>query len=132
VPPPPLTPRFTQHEVELLQSEIATFRREHDDQLNRLLIDVSEIEHSGVTLGKGSFGDVIKAEYRGTPCAVKTMRAIDSENMARFRCEVRHMHTRQDPRARPPKPLTLARSLARSLALSRSLEDFADGRLTPP
>ena len=79
---------YKTHEVELLQTEIEAFKDQHKDKLARLLIKASDIEHTGVSLGKGSFGDVIKGIYHGSEVAIKTMKDIDQENMERFRCEI--------------------------------------------
>lgn len=39
-------------------------------------------------IGKGSFGEVFKAKYKGQIVAVKTLKSIDEETVDRFKAEV--------------------------------------------
>ena len=57
------------------------------DGLDKLLIKKDEIE-SHEMIGRGSFGEVFKAQYRGQAVAVKTLRQIDHDNLERFREEI--------------------------------------------
>jgi hypothetical protein len=56
-------------------------------EMDKLLIDSNDIQTQEV-VGKGSFGEVFKAEYRGITVAVKTMREISEDSLTKFKEEV--------------------------------------------
>ena len=76
----------------MIANEIVTFRGHYQKKsggngLEKLLINKEEIEPQEM-IGKGSFGEVFKAVYRGQAVAVKTLKEIDEENLERFRAEI--------------------------------------------
>jgi hypothetical protein len=98
--------QYSDKEQKMIQDMINTFRHEHADHkkaqqdpnksydaaaaekdLERLLINSSEIECQDV-VGKGSFGEVFKAKYRGSTVAVKTMKEVSEASLKRFKEEV--------------------------------------------
>ena len=94
---------YDDNEKEMIKNQIMTFRKDHlkskkgidhtadqstaQKDLDKLLIRSDELETHEV-IGKGSFGDVYKASYRGAIVAVKTMREISSESLGKFKEEV--------------------------------------------
>jgi len=86
---------YSVKEMEMIENQIETFRALHKkksgtsggDGLEKLLIDKNDIE-SHEMVGKGSFGEVFKAVYRGQAVAVKTLKQIDEENLQRFKEEI--------------------------------------------
>jgi len=45
-----------------------------------------------VAIGKGAFGEVFRADYRGTTVAVKSVKEVSIENLTRFKEEIFLMH----------------------------------------
>lgn len=66
-----------------LQNSSSEMGREFD----KFLIPAKDVVPK-MQIGKGAFGDVYLANYRGQNVAVKTMHSIDADNLARFREEV--------------------------------------------
>ncbi|GMI34773.1 hypothetical protein TeGR_g10370, partial [Tetraparma gracilis] len=58
-----------------------------DAVMSRLVLPAGEIETEEM-IGKGSFGEVFKAKYKGQIVAVKTLKSIDEETVDRFKAEV--------------------------------------------
>jgi len=55
--------------------------------LTKLIIPSAEVTVQDV-IGKGSFGEVYKAQYRGASVAVKTMKEVSENSLKRFMDEV--------------------------------------------
>ena len=98
--------QYSDKEQQMIQDMIVTFRNEHhnamkgkqedegnydkaaaDRDLEKLLIKSTEIQCEDV-VGKGSFGEVFKAKYRGSTVAVKTMKEVSENSLKRFKAEV--------------------------------------------
>jgi len=58
-----------------------------DAELQRLMIKAEDMQ-TEECIGKGSFGEVFKANYRGQTVAVKTLKNVDTETLDRFRDEI--------------------------------------------
>eukprot|EP00520_Triparma_pacifica_P017360 CAMPEP_0118648248 /NCGR_PEP_ID=MMETSP0785-20121206/9053_1 /TAXON_ID=91992 /ORGANISM="Bolidomonas pacifica, Strain CCMP 1866" /LENGTH=1431 /DNA_ID=CAMNT_0006540425 /DNA_START=63 /DNA_END=4355 /DNA_ORIENTATION=+ len=87
-----LAQAYNEKEKEMIADQIVTFRGHYQKKsggngLEKLLINKEEIEPEEM-IGKGSFGEVFKAMYRGQVVAVKTLKEIDEANLERFRAEI--------------------------------------------
>ena len=104
-----MTQEYNEKEINMIEDGIDQFKKEfakkgeaaHEgkdesgplteetvgDSLARFLISEDDIEPHEI-IGKGSFGDVFRAQYKGQQCAVKTMKQVDVESMQRFREEI--------------------------------------------
>ena len=95
-----LLKEYDQHEKDMIDNEITGFRKNFEehrdknkaasterDELDKFIIPASEVTPVKM-IGKGSFGEVFLADYRGQQVAVKTMSSIDAENLSRFRDEI--------------------------------------------
>ncbi|GMH73855.1 hypothetical protein TrRE_jg1047, partial [Triparma retinervis] len=95
-----LLKEYDQREKDMIDKEITGFRTdfmEHRDknkaasteraELDKFLIPAAEVTPVKM-IGKGSFGEVFLASYRGQQVAVKTMSSIDADNLSRFRDEI--------------------------------------------
>ncbi|GMI38889.1 hypothetical protein TeGR_g4621 [Tetraparma gracilis] len=98
-----LLQKYDEKEKEMIDEQIKTFRqgmsraksvkRGLDDPslMASFLIDPEDIKSEDV-IGKGSFGEVFRATYRGRSVAVKVMKNVDREALNRFRGEIMLMH----------------------------------------
>ncbi|GMH92356.1 hypothetical protein TL16_g12321 [Triparma laevis f. inornata] len=80
------TPTIAARGIEGEASEERSTNKVVDD-MKRLLIDAKELQSQQV-VGRGSFGQVYKGQYRGMTVAVKTMNTVDQESLERFRAEI--------------------------------------------
>ncbi|GMI23152.1 hypothetical protein TeGR_g5514, partial [Tetraparma gracilis] len=72
--------------IHALQEKLANGNNAQNE-IAKVMIRKEDIEALN-KIGQGSFGDVIKASYRGTLVAVKTMRNVDEENIKNFKSEI--------------------------------------------
>jgi len=94
--------QYNENEKKMIKEQIVTFRRnikdakasagttdtsEVDDALRKLLINAKDLV-TEEQIGKGSFGEVFKASYRGSTVAVKTMKTVEMSSLDRFREEI--------------------------------------------
>jgi len=90
--------QYNESEKKMIEEQIVTFRKNVtdskagdrkavDDALKKLLINAKDLV-TEECIGKGSFGEVFKASYRGSTVAVKTMKTVEIEALDRFREEI--------------------------------------------
>jgi len=94
--------QYDENEKKMIEEQIVTFRRnvkdakastgttdasEVDDALQKILINAQDLV-TEERVGKGSFGEVFKASYRGSAVAVKTMTTVEMSSLDRFREEI--------------------------------------------
>ena len=89
---------YSNAEISMLEDKIALFTEDMKVMgenssygvlrgMEKLLIKANELVGKEV-VGKGSFGEVYKSDYRGSTVAVKTMKVIDEEGLTRFQAEI--------------------------------------------
>ena len=79
------------------ENEIEGGKNDIDRSFDRLLIEHADLE-PGHSIGKGSFGEVMKGRYRGHDVAVKVINDVTGNNMERFRAEIfRAFHLTHQP-----------------------------------
>ena len=94
--------QYNEEEKKMIEEQIVTFRKNVkdakasagstdmkvvDSALKKLLINAKDLV-TEECIGKGAFGEVFKASYRGSTVAVKTMKTVDISDLDRFREEI--------------------------------------------
>jgi serine/threonine protein kinase/DNA-binding beta-propeller fold protein YncE len=78
--------KHNEDELLVMAKAMQDLTKERSDELKEVLISSKEVEVSKL-LGKGGFGVVNLANYRGQPVAMKQLLTINSESVKRFRFE---------------------------------------------
>ena len=76
--------KHSEDELEVMKAALDGLEKKQKDELNEVLICSSEVKVSRL-LGKGGFGVVNLATYRGQPTAMKQLLTINDESVKRFR-----------------------------------------------
>ncbi|GMI37420.1 hypothetical protein TeGR_g5081 [Tetraparma gracilis] len=78
--------KHSEEELKVMVSALQAVSKERQDELKEVMIDSKELKVDRL-LGKGGFGVVNLATYRGTKVAMKQLLTVNEENVLRFRHE---------------------------------------------
>ena len=78
--------KHSEDELELMKKAMDELSKEKSNELKEVIIKSSEVKIESL-IGKGGFGEVHLATYRGTKVALKTLLNMNKENVQRFRHE---------------------------------------------
>ncbi|GMI54986.1 hypothetical protein TeGR_g9003 [Tetraparma gracilis] len=78
--------KHSEEELKVMVAALESVSKERQDELKEVMIDGKELKIDKL-LGKGAFGVVNLAIYRGTKVAMKKLLTVNEENVLRFRHE---------------------------------------------
>ncbi|GMI38656.1 hypothetical protein TeGR_g5775 [Tetraparma gracilis] len=78
--------KHSEEDLRVMVAALEAVSKERQDELKEVMIDSSELKIDRL-LGKGGFGVVNLATYRGTNVAMKQLLTVNEENVLRFRHE---------------------------------------------
>ncbi|GMI24905.1 hypothetical protein TeGR_g14185 [Tetraparma gracilis] len=78
--------KHSEEELKVMMNALEAVSKERQDELKEVMIDGKELKIDKM-LGKGGFGVVNLATYRGSKVAMKQLLTVNEENVLRFRLE---------------------------------------------
>ncbi|GMI19262.1 hypothetical protein TeGR_g715, partial [Tetraparma gracilis] len=78
--------KHSEEELKVMVEALQSVSKERQDELKEVMVDSKEVTVDRI-LGKGGFGVVNLATYRGTKVAMKQLLTVTEENVLRFRHE---------------------------------------------
>lgn len=83
-------------QLDLIAREMSALAPTEQQLLRSVEMDAARLE-VGAVIGVGSYAEVRRGVYRGTPVAVKTLKAVDARSLQRFRAEILLMKDLRHP-----------------------------------